>query len=274
MTLTIGTGPFGDQGDKSFNFEVRAPSNHLLYFEDSPRRVRVVFGGETIADSKRVRLMHEAGLLPVYYFPIEDVRMGLLEESAHTTHCPFKGDASYWSVRVGERVAENAVWGYPEPIDSCPPIAGYLAFYWRKMDHWYEEDEEVFVHPRDPYHRVDVLESSRHVKVSVNGEVVAETQRPKILFETGLPPRYYMPPEDVREDMLLKSEKSTRCPYKGTASYHSVEVGGGTVEDLVWHYPEPIGAVEGIRDHLCFYNEKVDLEVDGEVQERAVTRWS
>ena len=145
MTLTIGTGPFGDQGDKSFNFEVRAPSDHLLYFEDSPRRVRVVFGGETVADSRRAKLLHEAGLLPVYYFPIEDVRMELLEESDHTTHCPYKGDASYWSVRAGVRVAENAVWSYLEPIDSAPPIAGYLAFYWRKMDHWYEEDEEVFV---------------------------------------------------------------------------------------------------------------------------------
>jgi uncharacterized protein (DUF427 family) len=99
-----------------------------------------------------------------------------------------------------------------------------------KMDHWYEEDEEVFVHPRDPYHRVDILESSRHVKVRVNGEIVAQTQQPKILFETGLPPRYYIPPEDVREDVLIPSEKSTRCPYKGIASYWSVEVGGESGE--------------------------------------------
>jgi uncharacterized protein (DUF427 family) len=274
MTLTIGTGPFGDQGDKSFNFEVRAPSDHLLYFEDSPRRVRVVFGGETVADSRRAKLLHEAGLLPVYYFPIEDVRMELLEESDHTTHCPYKGDASYWSVRAGVRVAENAVWSYLEPIDSAPPIAGYLAFYWRKMDHWYEEDEEVFVHPRDPYHRVDVLESSRHIKVSVGGEVVAETQHPIILFETGLPPRYYMPPEDVRREALLESEKTTQCPYKGVASYWSVEAGGERVEDLVWYYPEPIPEAAKIKGHLTFFNEKVDLEVDGEVQERPRTQWS
>jgi uncharacterized protein (DUF427 family) len=274
MTLTIGTGPFGDQGEKTFNFEVRAPRDHVLFFEDSPRRVRVVFGGETVADSRRVKLMHEKGHLPVYYFPEEDVRMDLLEDTDHTTHCPFKGDASYWSVRVGEEVAENAVWSYHEPIESAPPIAGYLAFYWRKMDHWYEEDEEVFVHPRDPYHRVDVLESSRHVRVSVNGEVVAETERPAILFETGLPPRYYIPPEDVREDVLVPSEKNTQCPYKGTASYHSVEAGGETVENVVWHYPEPIAAAAKIRDNLSFFNEKVDLEVDGEPQERPKTQWS
>jgi uncharacterized protein (DUF427 family) len=274
MTLTIGTGPFGDQSTGTFNFEVRAPRDHALYLEDTPRRVRVVFNGETIADSRRAKLLHEAGHLPVYYFPREDVRWERLEESDHTTYCPFKGDASYWSVRVGERVAENAVWGYPEPIDSCPPIAGYLAFYWRKMDHWYEEDEEVFVHPRDPYHRVDVLESSRHVKVTVNGEVVAETDRPKIMFETGLPPRYYIPPEDVREDVLAESEKTTQCPYKGIASYYSVEAGGKRVEDLVWYYPEPIPEAPKIKGLLCFFNEKVDLEVDGEEQERPRTQWS
>jgi uncharacterized protein (DUF427 family) len=274
MTLTIGTGPFGDQSTGTFNFDMRAPRDHALYLEESPKRVRVVFGGETLADSRRAKLMHEAGLLPVYYFPKEDVRMELLEESDHTTHCPFKGDASYWSVRVGERVAEDAVWGYPEPIDSCPPIAGLVAFYWNKMDEWYEEDEQVFVHPKDPYHRVDVLESSRHVKVEVNGEVVAETERPLILFETGLPPRYYIPPEDVREDVLAESEKTTQCPYKGVASYYSVEAGDGRVEDLVWYYPEPLPEVGKIEGLLCFFNEKVDLEVDGEEQDRPRTQWS
>ena len=274
MTLTIGTGPFGDQGEKTFNFEVEAPRDHVLYFEDSPRRVRVMFGGETVADSRRVKLMHEQGHLPVYYFPRSDVRMDLLEATGHTTHCPFKGDASYWSVRVGDRVVENAVWGYPEPIDSAPPLADYLAFYWRMMDHWYEEDEEIFVHPRDPYHRVDVLESSRHVKVSVNGEVVAETERPKILFETGLPPRYYILPEDVREEALVPSDKETQCPYKGVASYYSVEADGRRVEDLVWHYAEPILEAAKIIELLAFFNEKVDLEVDGEEQERPKTQWS
>jgi uncharacterized protein (DUF427 family) len=274
MTLTIGTGPFGDQSRGTFNFDVRAPRDHALYLEESPKRVRVVLDGETVADSRRAKLMHEAGLLPVYYFPREDVRMELLEESDHTTHCPFKGDASYWSVRVGERLVENAVWGYPEPIDSCPPIAGLAAFYWNKMDEWYEEDEQVFVHPKDPYHRVDVLESSRHVKVKVGGEVVAETERPMILFETGLPPRYYIPPEDVREDVLVESEKTTQCPYKGAASYYSVEAGDGRVEDLVWYYPEPLPEVGKIEGLLCFFNEKVDLEVDGEEQDRPRTQWS
>jgi uncharacterized protein (DUF427 family) len=274
MGLTVGYGPFGDRREGTFNFEVSAPENHVLYLEDSPRRVRVMFDGETIADSHRVKLLHETKHLPIYYFPEEDLRMDLLEASDHKTHCPFKGDASYWSVRVGDRVAENAVWSYPEPLDSCPPISGYLAFYWNRMDAWYEEDEEVFAHPRDPYHRVDVLDSSRHVKVTLNGEVVAETDRPKVLFESALPPRYYIPPEDVRTGLLTPTETHTRCPYKGLASYWSVEAGGERVEDIVWGYPEPISAVEKIQDHLCFFNEKVDLEVDGETEERPQTQWS
>jgi uncharacterized protein (DUF427 family) len=134
MTLTIGTGSFGNQSAGTFNFDTGALKPHTLYFENSPRRVRVIFEGESVADSKRAKLLHETGLLPIYDFPQEDVRSELLEESDHTTHCPFKGDASYWSVKVGERVAENAVWGYPEPLEDAPALAGYVAFYWNKME--------------------------------------------------------------------------------------------------------------------------------------------
>jgi uncharacterized protein (DUF427 family) len=121
---------------------------------------------------------------------------------------------------------------------------------------------------------VDVLASSRHVKVSLNGEAVAETDRPMILFETGLPPRYYIPPEDVRDEVLLQSEKTTGCPYKGVASYYSVQAGGERVDELVWYYPEPIPEAAKIEGHLAFFNEKVDIEVDGEEQERPQTQWS
>ncbi|MBV9453774.1 MAG: DUF427 domain-containing protein [Rubrobacter sp.] len=274
MTLTIGTGPFGSQSSGTFNFDTQVLQPHTLYLEDSPRRVRVVFNGETVADSQQIKLLHETGHLPIYYFPEEDVRMDLLEKSDHTTHCPFKGDASYWSVKVGDKVAENAVWSYPEPIDSAPPLSGLVAFYSNKMDEWYEESERVFVHPRDPYHRVDVLNSDRHVQIKVNGEIVAETDRPKLLFETGLPTRYYIPPEDVHEDFLLPSDKETQCPYKGVASYWSVVAGGKRVEDLVWTYKEPIAETSKIKGYLCFFNEHVNLEVDGEEQPRPQTQWS
>jgi uncharacterized protein (DUF427 family) len=273
MSLMLGTGPFAPKRGGHLNFTRQGPA-HVLFFEDSPRRVRVVFNGETVADSRRVKLLHETGLQAVYYFPEQDVRSDLLEPTERTTHCPFKGQASYWSVRVGERVAENAVWTYREPIDGAPPIGGYLAFYWHKMDAWFEEDEEVFVHPRDPYHRVDVLDSSRHVRVLLDGEVLAETSRPRVLFETGLPPRYYIPLADLRSELLVDSDAHTRCPYKGVASYWSVKVGNELVKDLGWYYPEPLPEVATIAGHVAFYNEKVDLEVDGELQERPVTPFS
>jgi uncharacterized protein (DUF427 family) len=263
MTLTIGTGPFGPNPAGSFNFPIDRP-DHTVYFEDSPRRVRVRFNGETVADSCRMKLLHEFGVLPTYYFPRDDVRMERLTPTDHHTHCGLKGDASYWSITVGDRTAENAVWGYPEPLEGAPPLADYLAFYWDRVDAWYEEDEEIFVHPRDPYHRVDVLASSRHVTVRLDGQVLAESRRPRILYETGLPPRYYLPEEDVRTDLLVDSATVTRCPYKGKAEYRSVRVGGTLHEDLVWTYPQPLPEARAIAGLLCFWNEKVELAVEVE----------
>jgi uncharacterized protein (DUF427 family) len=263
MSLTRGNGPLSYRPGK-YNFEWNPPRGHILYLEDVPRRVRAIFNGETVADSRRMKLLHETGLLPTYYFPQEDVRTDLLIPTDHATHCPFKGDASYWSVRVGERTAENAVWGYPVPLDTAPPISGLVAFYWDAMDAWYEEDEQVFVHPRDPYTRVDVLKSSRHVRVFVGGGLVAETRRPKVLFETSLPPRYYVPREDVKTSLFFPSGTETRCPYKGVADHFSFENDGRSVEDVAWSYPNPLPEAYEVADHLCFYTDKATVEVDGE----------
>src|SRR5690606_15899149 len=150
-------------------------------------------------------------LLPVYYVPRKDVRFDLLEATDHSTHCPFKGDARYWTVRAGGREAENAVWGYDEPIEGAPDLSPYVAFYFGRMDHWYEEDDEIFGHPRDPFHRIDVRSASRRVRVRVDGAVVAESSRPKLLFETGLPVRYYLPREDWDASALTPSEHHTTC---------------------------------------------------------------
>ena len=264
MTLTMGTGPFGQQSSGAFNFDTGVLQEHTLYLEDAAWRVRAVFGGETVADSRRVKRLHETGYLPVYYFPLADVRADLLEGSDHTTRCPFKGDARHWSIRAEDKVAENAVWGYPEPLESSPLPADHVAFYDGKMDAFFEEDEEVFAHPRDPYHRVDVKDSSRRVRVTVNGEVVAETGRPKILAETGLPVRYYFPPEDVSTELLAESETRTQCPYKGVASYWSVEVGGGRIEDVAWSYPDPLPEARKARDHLCFLGDGIEIQVSGD----------
>jgi uncharacterized protein (DUF427 family) len=273
MALTVGTGPFGQRPAGVFNFELPRRKG-VIYFEDSPRRIRARFGGETIVDSTRAKLLHEHAHLPIYYFPQQDVRTDLLEPNDHSTTCPYKGVASYWSVRAGGRVAENAVWSYPDPIDDAPPLAGYMALYWNRMDEWFEEDEPAIVHARDPYHRVDVLDSSRHVGVLVGGEVVAESRRAKALFETGLPTRWYFPREDVREELLVESELHTGCAYKGFADYWSLKAGDELEQDLVWTYREPRREVEPIRDLLAFFNERVDLEVDGELQQQPVTQWS
>ena len=273
MALTVGTGPFGPHPGGAFNREM-PPYKGLIYFEDSPRRIRGVLAGETVVDSSRAKLLHEHGHLPVYYFPLEDVREELLERSDHFTHCPWKGEASYWTVRVSDREAENAVWGYLDPLEGAPPLAGYRAVYWSAMDEWYEEDELAVGHARDPYHRVDVVDSSRHVKVSLNGETLAESTRTRALFETGLPTRWYFPAEDVNMELLEPSDKQTTCAYKGFASYWSVRVNGELDEDLVWTYRDPRHDAERVKDRLAFFNERVDVAVDGQLEERPVTQWS
>jgi uncharacterized protein (DUF427 family) len=269
MALTVGTGPFGPRPAGEFNFELPRTKG-LIYFEDSPRRIRARLGGETVVDSRHAKLLHEHGHLPVYYFPEDEVRMDLLVPSDKHTTCPFKGEASYWSVHAGGKVANDAVWSYPDPLADAPPIAGYYAFYWHKVDEWFEEDEPAIVHARDPYHRVDVLDTSRHVRISLDGETLAESTRTRVLYETGLPPRWYFPREDVRMDLLTPSDTQTGCAYKGFASYWSA----GDEDDVVWTYPDPRPEVARIKDYLAFFNERVDVEVDGELQEQPVTQWS
>ena len=251
--------------------------DRVVRLEPSPRLVRIKFGGEWISDSTEMMLMYESGHLPVYYFPVKDVRLDLLHPTDHTSHCPYKGDASYWSIEAGGRAAENAVWAYQTPYDEMTAInlQDYCAFYWDRVDHWFEEDEEIFVHPRDPYKRVDTVPSSRQVRVVLGGETVAETTRAHFLFETGLPTRYYIPAEDVRMDLLRKSPSETQCPYKGVAQYHSADIGGKKFDDIAWHYPDPVPECPKIRNLICFYNENVDaIFVDGTEAEKPLTKWS
>jgi len=247
-----------------------------VWIEPSPRRVRAWFGGVAVGDSERVLLVYEPKRLPVYWFPVADVRMDLLRPSTRPAgHAD--GEAARparFDVHVGDRVAEKAAWTYPEPDPDRVALKDHVAFYWNQMDAWFEEDDEVFVHPRDPYHRVDVLHSSRRVRIEVGGQVVAESSRPCLLFETGLPTRYYLPKLDVRMDLLVPSHTTSRCPYKGVAVYWSLRSGDGLLEDLVWSYPSPIPECPKIESLLCFYNERVDLSVNGELQVRPVSPWS
>src|SRR5947209_5857460 len=239
MGLMTGTGPLGRKPAGVFNFQP-PPAGRALYLEPTPKRIRVAVGDEVVADSRRAMLLQESGHQPVYYFPPEDVRADVLEPSDRHTRCPKKGVASYYTIRAGGQEVHDGAWYYPDPIDGSPPIKDLVAFYWNRMDHWYEEDEEVFVHPRDPYHRVDIISTDRHIRISLGGELLAESRRATALFESNLPPRWYLPREDVSVE-LEPSETLTRCPYKGRAGYHSVRRADGEVaNDVVWCYREPI----------------------------------
>lgn len=250
-------------------------AEHWVDFEESPRRVRVAFGGETVADTQHAMLVREASCVPVYYIPRDDVRMDLMTPTDHHTLCPHKGNASYWSVSAGGKTAENAVWSYLDPKPSSQAIAGYMSFYWNLMDAWYEEEDEIFVHARDPYKRVDVLHSSRHVEVVIGGKTIADSRRPRLVIETGHLLRYYLPREDVRTDLLETSATQSRCPYKGTANYWSANIEGKRFEDVVWSYESTIPECPKIKDLMCFFNERVDaIRVDGDSIDIPKTKWS
>lgn len=221
-------------------------------------------GGETVADSTAALLLLEQGHAPVYYFPRDDVQLELLARSDHRTHCPHKGDARHWTITAGDKRAENAAWSYESPLDDVAEIKGHIAFYFGRIDAMYEEDEKIAVHPRNPFHRVDVLESFRPVRVELGGQVLAETKSARFVFETGLPPRYYIPQEDVRIRLLTDSNTNSACPYKGSARYWSARVGDRTVEDVAWSYPLPLPEVRKIAGLVCFDPERVDsITVDG-----------
>jgi uncharacterized protein (DUF427 family) len=210
-----------------------------------------------VADSSRTQLLLQYGPegFPTYFFPLDDVRPGALVDPAD------RG----WSVRAGDRYAADAAWRN----DRYAELADHVTFSWETLD-WYEEDEPVFEHARDPHHRVDTVRASRTVEVYVEGEKIAHSVRPLLLFETHLPVRYYLPFADVRAELLTASETTSRCPYKGRARYWSHP----KVADVAWSYPDPIPENPRIRDLICFFNERVDLVIDGEPQPRPTTPWS
>jgi len=235
-----------------------APAGHRIQLLPTPRRVRVFVDDVAVADTTRAVLLREGGPPPVYYFPHADLRADLMRASATRSHCPFKGEASYWTLAVGDRLIEDAAWSYRRPLDAVAAIAGHVAFYWDRVDRWVEEEDEIIGHPRDPFVRIDVLNGSRPARVVLGGETVAETQRPRILFETGLRPRTYIPPEDVRMDLLRPSDKRSVCPYKGVARYWSARIGDRWFENVVWSYPEPLAESGAIKGYLCFHDARGD----------------
>jgi uncharacterized protein (DUF427 family) len=264
MTLTMSHGPLSGHPAPS-NYEIDGAA-HRLFFDDFPRRVRARLGTETVLDTRRGKLLHETGLLPQLYVPAEDIRAELLTRTEHGTHCPFKGDASYWSIAAGGAEAENAVWGYEHPLEQSAWLDGYRAVHWESMDSWLDEDEEVTGHLRDPYHRVDVRHTHARVRVLAGADVVADTERVELLSETGLPNRFYLPRVDVTAQLTGPTDTSSVCPYKGVASYWTLDTADGPLVDAAWSYPDPLAPASQVRDRLCFLHSALSLEVDGEQQ--------
>jgi uncharacterized protein (DUF427 family) len=245
--------------------EASASERGRVRVEQGHKRVRAYLDGELVADTIRPLLVWESPYYPTYYLPTADVRARLVA-TGDTDHSPSRGTAEVLDVVTGTGTAAKAARRYADsPLEQ---LRDAVRLDWDAMTEWFEEDEPVYVHPRNPYARVDILASSRHIRVELDGVTLAESRSPRILYETYLPPRYYLPITDARMDLLRPSETQTHCPYKGTASYWSVEVNGRTHEDLVWIYRTPLPESQKIAGLACFYNEKVDLYVDGVLQPR------
>jgi uncharacterized protein (DUF427 family) len=215
-----------------------------LRYEPTEKWVRAQLDGHTVVDTKRALLVWKPDtVVPGYAVPREDLRFEELPDGA------------------------------AEGIDD-PDLEGYLALDFHAFDAWFEEAEPIVGHPRDPFKRIDIRESSRHVQVQVGGETVADSRRASLLFETGLPVRYYIPPDDVRSELLTPTDHETYCAYKGQASYWTVEAGGERHENLAWTYSEPLSDSRQISGMIAFFNERSDILVDGEPMARPKTQWS
>ncbi|AYF73250.1 DUF427 domain-containing protein [Nocardia yunnanensis] len=239
--------------------------------EPSAKRVRAYLGGHLAVDTVHPTLVWESPHYPTYYVPAADLRVKL-EPNGKVRPSPSRGDGTEFDVVAdGITAAGAAVRHLDSPIAELRDLVKLdLA----AMDEWFEEDEPIYVHPRDPYTRVDILVSSRHVRVELDGVTLADSHSPHILFETGLPARYYLPLTDVRMDLLRPSQTRTSCPYKGHAEYWNVELAESSHPDLVWIYRTPLPESQKIAGLACFYNEKLDIWIDGELQPRPKTPFS
>jgi uncharacterized protein (DUF427 family) len=260
-----------------------------LRYEPTEKRIRATLGGETAIDSTRALLVWEPErVVPSYAVPVDDVDAELVEATDDGSEAQ---EPAIGAPRLGDRVvldpsvpfSVHTAAGRPLTIrarggeaeaaafrPSDPALEGFVVLDFAAFDAWYEEDERNFGHPRDPFHRIDIVRSSRHVRVELDGTTLAESSRPLLLFEPPLPVRYYLPRDDVRTDLLGPSDTRTVCAYKGQASYLSLTGAG----DLAWTYPQPLREASEVTDHVAFFNERVDIVVDGERLERPITPWS
>jgi uncharacterized protein (DUF427 family) len=259
MGLSWQQGPLGGRPIGRFLVEQPLPER-LLFAEPTRRRMRVRFADEWIADSEDVVALHEPGHYPVAYFPRSDVRDGVLSEPERTTRHRDLGETAWFSTTAGGRTAERAAWQHVALPGHADILSGRVAFAWRAMDAFYEEDERIFGHAADPYHRNDIRGTSRHLVVRDADRVVAETRRPVVLYESGFAPRWYVPREDVDESALRLTDGHTFCPYKGLASYYDI----GERAAAAWSYLDAWPEVHRVRAMVSFEPDKIDVYLDDE----------
>lgn len=245
-----------------------ATVNHM---EPVPRRIRATVGAHTILDTTHAMYVWEWPNYPQYYIPVSDVDPAALVDEQHPQRLS-RGTARRHGIRAGDELRPGAARVYGE--DALPGLSGMVRFEWDSLDDWYEEDEQVFVHPRNPYTRVDSIRSTRVVRIELDGAVLAESGSPVMVFETGLPTRYYINRSEVNFDHLVPTSTQTSCPYKGTTSrYWSIRIRDTVHADLAWAYDFPTRQVQPIAGLIAFYNEKVDIHLDGELLERPTTHF-
>jgi uncharacterized protein (DUF427 family) len=230
----------------------------LLFAEPLRRRMRVKFAGEWIADSEDVVLLHEPGRYPVAYFALADVRPNVLVSENRNTQHRDLGDTAWFSMSVGDKSVDHAAWRHTALPDHASALQDRVAFAWRAMDAFYEEDERIVGHAADAYHRIDIRQSSRHLVVKLGDRVIADTRRPLVLFESGFAPRWYVLREDIDETALMPVERQTFCPYKGLASYYDV----GSRKRAAWYYPHAWTEVARVSNLVSFEPDEVDVFLD------------
>jgi uncharacterized protein (DUF427 family) len=245
------------------------PANNSVRAEPCEKRVRAYFAGELVFDTIDTQLVWNLPRHAAYFVPMTDLRKELFVPSDKTEDSS-EGPLEYYDIVVGDKIAKDAAWRYPQ--SNIPELRDRIRFDWYALDNWFEEDEEIFFHPREPDHRVDICPSSRHIEVYVEGVKVADSTHAKILFETNCPTRYYLPLVDVRQDLLRPTDTVTRCPYKGFASYWSIDVDGKSYDDVVWSYKNPFYESLPIAGLAAFWNEKLDIYVDGVLDSRSAAR--
>ncbi|MGF1504218.1 MAG: DUF427 domain-containing protein [Chloroflexi bacterium] len=240
-----------------------------MVFAPTGSRIKALFNGETLAESDNAMLFRESPFKLFYFFPKDDVNHDLLVESDHVEESGLRGRREHWHIEAGDRRVENGAFAYVEEKENRPDLRAYVGIEMAAPDAWFEEDEELIGHPRDPYTRIDVRRSARHIRVAINGTTVAETNRALILYETGLVRRYYIPKDDVHTHLFTPTATHTICPYKGEARYWSFKE--GDVRDVVWAYDDPFDDAARVQGTMCFYQERdeVSIYVDGELEETA-----